>query len=130
MTDSLKQDILYYKQIRQTPQKRSKRAPLVPKDDQGYIFACHSDPHYGQHLSSTSIHNVVKQFTDEFEAEFGHSFSLHSFRHGFATEAIKAGTQLALLKELLGHSDIATTMRYVHLNNADLYKAWSNIPKI
>lgn len=129
-SDTLKNDIEHYRKLRQTPRKRSKRAPKKPKDDWGYVFVCHSDPHYGQHLSHTSIHNLATEFKKPFKERFGHWFSLHSFRHGFATEAIKAGTQLALLKELLGHSDISTTMRYVHLNNQDLLKARTNIPKV
>lgn len=129
-SDSLKKDIEHYRKLRQNPRKRSKRAPKKPKDDWGYVFACHSDPYYWQHLSETSIHNLATEFKKPFKERFGHWFSLHSFRHGFATEAIKAGTQIALLKELLGHSDISTTMRYVHLNNQDLLKARCSIPKV
>lgn len=129
-SDSLKKDIEDYRKLRQNPRKRSKRAPKKPKDDWGYVFVCHSDPYYGQHLSETSIHNLATEFKKPFKERFGHSFSLHSFRHGFATEAIKAGTQIALLKELLGHSDISTTMGYIHLNNRDLFKARCSIPKV
>lgn len=129
-SDSLKKDIEDYRKLRQNPRKRSKRAPKKPKDDWGYVFVCHSDPYYGQHLSETSIHNLATEFKKPFKEKFGHWFSLHSFRHGFATEAIKAGTQIALLKELLGHSDISTTMGYIHLNNRDLFKARCSIPKV
>ena len=41
-------------------------------------------------------------------------FRLYDFRHTFATRAVEAGVELPVLKELLGHTDIRMTMRYVH----------------
>lgn len=38
----------------------------------------------------------------------------HSMRHTFATRLIEAGVDLVTVKELLGHANIATTMRYAH----------------
>jgi hypothetical protein len=40
---------------------------------------------------------------------------LHDLRHSYASMAIANGAGLAEVKELLGHRDIATTQRYVHL---------------
>ena len=40
---------------------------------------------------------------------------LHDLRHSYASFAIDCGAGLAEVKELLGHKDIATTQRYVHL---------------
>lgn len=129
-TESLKRDIEEYRKMRLNPREWSRTARIKPLDDQGYVFICHSDGFYGQRLTWTSMHTLITAYREEFIKVFGHWFSLHSFRHSFATEAIKAGTQIALLKELLGHSDISTTMGYVHLNNHDLFKAWENIPKV
>jgi integrase len=39
---------------------------------------------------------------------------LYDFRHTFATRCAQAGCELPILADLLGHSDITTTMRYVH----------------
>ena len=38
----------------------------------------------------------------------------HDLRHPIATWLTAAGTPLNLVQELLGHSDIATTIRYAH----------------
>lgn len=41
--------------------------------------------------------------------------TFHALRHGFASQALRlSGGNLAMVQELLGHSDPATTARYVH----------------
>ncbi len=41
-------------------------------------------------------------------------FRLYDFRHTFGSRTAMAGVDLPTLRELMGHSDISTTMRYVH----------------
>ncbi|MFP4459929.1 MAG: tyrosine-type recombinase/integrase [Candidatus Zixiibacteriota bacterium] len=56
--------------------------------------------------------------------------NVHKFRHTFASLHAMNGTDLPTLQKLLGHADIATTMKYAHLSNEHIKRQANNLPDL
>jgi integrase/recombinase XerD len=50
-----------------------------------------------------------------------------SWRYTFATSFIRKNGNVAVLKELLGHSTMRTTQKYLHFNKQDLLKGYLDV---
>ena len=50
----------------------------------------------------------------------------HRFRHTFGADMVRAGISLPALQQLMGHAQIRTTLRYVHLAPEDVWRAYRN----
>jgi len=55
--------------------------------------------------------------------------SFHSARHTFAINALEAGVGIFTLKEMLGHKDIASTMKYARITSKTASQAIEKIDK-
>lgn len=65
--------------------------------------------------SSLSITTAQKVFqAAKIKAGIDKIGGIHSLRHAYATHQLAAGMPLHQLKEMLGHGDIHSTMRYLH----------------
>lgn len=51
------------------------------------------------------------------KAKINEKATVHTLRHNFATDLIERGATLIQVKELMGHSNIRSTMEYVHVAN-------------
>jgi integrase/recombinase XerD len=61
---------------------------------------------------------------------FNKSVGIHGLRHSFATHLLEAGTDISLIQELLGHTDIKTTLRYTHISQKAIKNVKSPLDSI
>ncbi len=74
---------------------------------------------------TVNIFHALKKAMEE--AEIAKNFTPHDFRHQFATIMLKSGENVLYVKELLGHSQLRTTMRYMHVDSATLSRSANSV---
>lgn len=72
----------------------------------------------GLALSRQSVWKIIKKYA--LLAGLGADLSPHQLRHSFATHLLEGGINLRALQLLLGHSDLATTEIYTHVDKKHL----------
>ena len=73
-------------------------------------------------LGSPMQANLYRDLKKVFEDAGIKDAKIHSLRHTFGAQAVMAGMDLPTLKQLMGHSDISTTMVYAHVDREHVRK--------
>jgi len=117
------EDILAGKADVWLPDALAVKYPGAPREwGWQYVFAARkysvdprSQAERRHHIGEKQIQRYVKKAA--LLAGIAKPTSPHTLRHSFATHLLQAGYDIRTVQELLGHSDIATTMIYTHVLN-------------
>ena len=85
-----------------------------PKHPEGYLFL-NSE---GNSLKVERTRVFFRRYRRK--AKIDDKFVVHSLRHSFATDLIERGADILEVKELMGHSNIRSTMEYIHVAKKEL----------
>jgi len=91
----------------------------ISKNNPDIIFVSNR----GTPMSRSMVFRIIKNLAKK--ANIQTNISPHTLRHSFATHLLQNGVDLRFIQELLGHSSIATTQIYTHLNTENLRQAIS-----
>jgi len=88
---------------------------LTPNTE-GYVFLTNRGGKYTQRTIQKIIKNAAMK------AGIRKNITPHTLRHSFATHLLENGTDIRYIRDLLGHSDISTTLIYTKVSNRALSK--------
>ncbi len=98
----------------------SERANLEQIKDSDFFFLTQK----GVKLNDSFVYRLINHYFSEVSEKV--KKSPHILRHTFATHLLNHGADINSVKELLGHSSLASTQVYTHSSLSELKKVYGN----
>ncbi len=92
------------------------RKEMLQGSDEDHVFLSKS----GLKIYETLVYRIINRYFSKVSSKV--KKSPHILRHTFATHLLNKGADLNAVKELLGHSSLASTQVYTHNSIAELKK--------
>ena len=86
----------------------------LASDKEGYVFVTNRNGKYTQRTIQKILENTAHK------AGIRKRITPHSLRHSFATHLLEKGVDIRYIRDLLGHSDISTTLIYTKVSKRDI----------
>jgi len=92
---------------------RNARNELVKNSEEDALFV----NTHGKRMSRQGFWKIIKQYKEK--AQINKDITPHTLRHSFAVHLVENGVDIQDVQEMLGHSDVSTTLIYrqIHLKN-------------
>ncbi|WP_305727906.1 tyrosine-type recombinase/integrase [Myxosarcina sp. GI1] len=122
LTENLTTQLEDYLQLR----RKVLRRKIKPTD---YVFVSLSNNNKGGQLSRRSIREICDRALIECNLKHtpGRTLTAHSLRHTAGTLALRTGSDLRQVQDLLGHADPRTTSIYAHVGDRWEHNPGANI---
>lgn len=72
----------------------------------------------GKKLTRVMVYNIINDAA--LEAKINKKVSPHTLRHSFATHLIENGADIISIQKMMGHENVVTTEKYLHVNKKHL----------
>lgn len=90
------------------------RPLLIKTEDETSLFINAN----GQQMTRQGFWKILKQYKEE--AKIDKELTPHTIRHSFAVHMLQNGAEIKTVQELLGHTDVASTLMYTHVADMKL----------
>lgn len=90
-----------------------------PPTDSPFVFVLLKGRHRGKPMTAAGLRSLFRHHRRKTTIMKANP---HRFRHTFGADMVRAGVSLPALMRLMGHSNIHTTMIYVHLSPQDVWR--------
>jgi len=91
------------------------------EDDLEYLFASQKS----QRISRVQVFRLVKKYAEK--ARIKKEVTPHVLRHTLATTLLRRGVDIRFIQQFLGHSSVATTQIYTHVDDALLKSVYDRV---
>ncbi len=79
-----------------------------------------------EQISRQGMYKSINRLKKKLKIPQSVSLSFHKFRHTYATTCLEQGATLEFLRKTLGHSELSTTQKYLHLSKTRLQSEHNN----
>ena len=90
------------------------RPLLIKTEEEEYLFINAN----GQQMTRQGFWKILKQYKEQ--AKIDKELTPHTIRHSFAVHLLQNGAEVKMVQELLGHTDVASTLMYTQIADMKL----------